>query len=85
MTLVNVSKRSATLFKLSLDFIFLLKLFRDQFYKVPNLCNKCIGISFMWKNYSAVTEKSDFLVYPTIQFPFDSTVSAGCCIIKINV
>jgi len=34
MTLVNVSKRSATLFNLSLAFIFLLKLFRGQIYSV---------------------------------------------------
>jgi len=35
MTLVNVSKRSATLLNLSLAFIFLLKLFRGQIYSVP--------------------------------------------------
>jgi len=36
MTLVNVTKRSATLFQLSLTFIFLLKLLRGQIYIVSN-------------------------------------------------
>jgi len=35
--LVNVSKHSATLFKLSFAFIFLLKLFQGQIYSVPKI------------------------------------------------
>jgi len=51
MTLVNVSKRSATLFQLSLAFIFLLKLFLGQ--------NNVLIPSFYLLEYRLLTPQSN--------------------------
>jgi len=57
MTLVNVSKRSATLFNLSLAFIFLLKLFRGQIYSVLEVvvfifCTENV----FWTHFAAIND-----------------------------